>query len=88
MELLKVIFDIGDEGWESDGGQIVHSIFVGRGVSNGFSAEIGQFDGFEVFLVGFHCMKKLVRVHSGQCLDIPFAASLYNMKAPPVSICA
>jgi hypothetical protein len=51
MEFVAVIFSIFDVGWQSEGGKITYSYFVGGRVLDNCGAEVGQFDGANILLV-------------------------------------
>lgn len=71
VELLKVIFAIGDEGGESERGKVAYGGLVRD----------------EYSMISVQRLEDLM-VLTFCWLDLAFAASLYTMNGPPVSICA
>lgn len=52
VKLLEVVLFVGgDEGGESDGGEVANSDFVGGGVLDDLGTQVGRLDGAKVLLV-------------------------------------
>jgi hypothetical protein len=89
VELFKVVLAVRDEGGESEGGEVTYGSLLGRRVLDDLRAEVGRFDSTDILLVRF-CCEIIISVNPERSMkqDLPFAASLYTINGPPVSICA